>query len=124
MTLEARRTDDLASHDQLPPLGQPLAAEVRTVRIMAGGDAAVPDIPRGSWQRVFPLQQERQLTRARHREAVAEAHAALERFILAATGAHGPGSTGTRGLTPTFGVARRIRAVGSDPLRQGRQREC
>jgi len=66
MTLEARRTDDLASHDQLPPLGQPLAAEVRTVRIMAGGDAAVPDIPRGSWQRVFPLQQERQLTRARH----------------------------------------------------------
>jgi len=65
MTLEARRTDDLAPHEHLPPQVPPLAAENRSVRIVAGGDAAVADVPRGSWHRVFPLLlQERQLTRA------------------------------------------------------------
>src|SRR5882724_8836074 len=62
MTLEARRTDDLASRDRL----HPAAAESGTVRIIAAGEAAAPDIPRGSWQRVFPLQLERQLIRSRH----------------------------------------------------------
>ena len=62
MTLEARRTDNLSSHEGLPPPG----VEGKTVRLVAGGEAAVPDIARGAWQRAFPLQHERQLTRARH----------------------------------------------------------
>ena len=62
MTLEARRTDNLSSRDRLDSP----SAKRRTTGIVAGGEAAVPDIPRGSWQRVFPLQHERQLTRARH----------------------------------------------------------
>jgi CRP-like cAMP-binding protein len=62
MTLEARRTDDLSSRECPEPPG----AEGRTIRVVAGGEAAVPDIPRGSWQRIFPLPLERQLTRARH----------------------------------------------------------
>ena len=62
MTLQARRTDDLPPHEFL----HPAPAESSTAKIDAGGEAAVPDIPRGSWQRVFPLQRERQLTRARH----------------------------------------------------------
>src|SRR5215212_2845265 len=62
MTLEARRTDDLSLREGFQPPG----AEGRTVRIVASGEVADPDIPRGSWQRVSPLQHERQLTRARH----------------------------------------------------------
>src|SRR5258708_22024323 len=62
MTLEARRIDDPSPREHLQPPG----AEARTVRIVADGETAVPEIPRGSWQRGFPLQQERQLARARH----------------------------------------------------------
>ena len=43
MTLEARRTDDLSSRERL----EPPAAEGRTVRIVPGGETAVPEIPRG-----------------------------------------------------------------------------
>ena len=62
MTLEARRTDNPSSREGLSPPG----AEGRTAGFVAGGEPAVPDIPRTAWQRVFPLQHERQLTRARH----------------------------------------------------------
>jgi len=61
MSLEAHRLDESLGPEQLHASRSGAAAAGIT-----SGDAAGADGSRGAWQRAFPLQQERQLIKARH----------------------------------------------------------
>jgi CRP/FNR family transcriptional regulator len=61
MNLEARRSGESLVQEQERP-----ARSAGAVAGITNGDAAGSDKSRGAWQRAFPLQQERQLIKARH----------------------------------------------------------